>query len=287
MWIDGDFVAVESARVPFLDRGYQLGEGAFATLRAYDGRCFRADRHLAQLRRAAAAFGLSVPRAVDDVLDEAATRTGAADARVRVTVTDTTCSVFAEPMRVPTDDEYARGVAVVTVSARRIPPACFGARDERTAEADRVDVALGRLDASAKTTSYAMQTLARREAEARGAAEGIQLTLDGDLACATMANLFVVRGDALATPSLDSGCRAGVTRAAVLEIAKDVGLVAEERRVAARELRECDEAFLTSARIECLPIASVDGAPVARGSRAHALRAALRDLIRRERVRGS
>lgn len=264
VWVAGEFLAPEEARVPLLDRGYQLGEGVFATLRAYDGRCFRARRHLEQLRRAAALFGLNVPDAIDGVLDIAAARTRSENARVRVTVSETTASVLAEPLVLPSDDDYAHGISAVTVAARRVPPICF--------------------DGTLKTTSYAPQTLARREAEARGAAEGIQLAVDGSLAGATMANLFLVRENELATPPLDSGCRAGITREAVLEIAARLGLETVERRVMPAELRECDEAFLTSTRIECLPLSSVDGEPVPIGLRARALRIALQELVRHERI---
>ncbi len=168
-------------------------------------------------------------------------------------------------MDVPNDDVYRNGVAVVTVGPRRIPPAC--------------------LDGSIKTTSYAVQVLARREAEAKGAAEGIQLAIDGALASGTMSNLFVVRGDSLYTPSLDGGCRAGVTRDAILELARPFFAHVTEARLEPSVLDDADEVFLTSTRIECLPIASVDGRPIGEPHnfpRTAALRAALAELVRRE-----
>lgn len=247
------------AKVSLFDRGYLLGEGAFATMRAYRGRCFRGDRHLAQLARAAEAFGLSLPRDAAARADEAAARVGAEDARVRVTVSEGAFSIIAEPLAAPSEHDYAHGVEVVTVRARRVPPACF--------------------DGAIKSLSYAPSMLAQREARARGAAEGIQLTVDGALACGSVSNLFVVRGDELATPSLDSGCRPGVTREAVLELAARLGLRAAERRIAADE--PFDEAFLTSSRVEVLPIASFDAKPLA-VKHARALRTAFRDLVARE-----
>lgn len=189
------------------DRGYLLGEGVFATLRGYDGVCFRSERHLKVLARGAAMFGLTLPLGLGRlaaIADEAASRTRARDAYVRVTLTrgaegsPPALSVLSRPLEVPSAEGYARGVEATVVVARRIPPAC--------------------IDGTVKTTSYAPQVLAKREAASRGIGEGegIVLAIDGSLACGTMANLFVVDGDTLRTPALASGCRAGITREAVL-----------------------------------------------------------------------
>lgn len=269
----GRFVAPADAVVSLLDRGYLLGDGVFATMRGYDGACFRAGRHLAALARGAALFGIPLPVPVAELAalaDDAARRTGASDAYVRVTLTrgapdgPPTLSVVARAMDVPSADAFARGVAAITVSPRRIPPAC--------------------LDGSVKSTSYGPQVLARREVERRGAAEGIQLAVDGALASGTMSNLFVVRGDTLLTPSLESGCRAGVTREAVLELAPRLFRRVSAERLAPSVLDDADEAFFTSTRVECLPIASVDAKPVGQGrfDRTRALRDALVALIRAE-----
>ena len=270
LWHGGRFLAHDEPRahVALDDRGYLLGDGVFATMRGYDGVCFRAAAHLADLARGADLFDLALPLAQGELAalcDEAAIRTGAADAYVRVTLTrGPRLSILARALEPPSDEDYARGVAAVIVGARRIPPEC--------------------LDPTVKTTSYAPALLARREATARGAAEGIQLSIGGDLACGAMANLFVVSARTLLTPSLASGCRNGITRRAVLEIASRAGLDARETRLSPAELARADEAFFTSTRVECLPIASVDGARIGAGThvRTAAVRAALRDLVAAE-----
>jgi branched-chain amino acid aminotransferase len=285
VFFEGRFMPPEEARVPVTARGYLLGEGVFATLRGYDGVCFRAERHLDVLARGAAMFGLALPFGVGRLVaiaDEAASRTRARDAYVRVTLTsgdseaDPVLSVLSRPLDVPSADDYALGVAATVVSARRIPPAC--------------------MDGTVKTTSYAPQVLVRREAMSRGmgAGEGIMLAVDGSLACGTMANLFVVTGDTLLTPSLETGCRAGITREAVLEIAESVGLTAREAPLDVEALFEADEAFFTSSRVECLPIATVDGRDVGharsgepRHPRTTALRARLRGLVADETTRAT
>ncbi len=278
--IGGTFVAPDAGHremaVSLLDHGYLLGDGVFATMRGYRGVCFRAERHMQELRRGAELFGIELPAppsTLVEIANESARRTGAEDAYVRVTLTRgppggrPTLSVIARRMELPSSADYANGVAVVTVGPRRIPPAC--------------------LDGSVKTTSYGVQVLARREARAKEASEGIMLAVDGALACATMANLFVVVGDTLLTPSLESGCRAGVTRGAVLELASSQFAHVREERLAPSILEEADEVFLTSTRIECLPVANVDGRPIGRTdsgrfTRTHALHEAFSALVAAE-----
>lgn len=269
VFLQDSFVDAASAKVSLFDRGYLLGEGAFATMRAYRGRCFRSDRHLAQLAETAAAFGIALPfdRArIAALADDAAARTGADAARVRVTLSDRTFSVIAEPAALPSADDYAHGVAARIVSARRIPPACF--------------------DGSAKTLSYAPQMLAQRTVH--DAAEGLQLALDGSLACGVTSNLFAVVGDELVTPPLDTGCRAGVTRECVLALGRECGLRAVERRLAVAELwpdsagARPAEAFLTNTRIELLPLREIDGRALHPPDRTRALHVAFRALVERE-----
>lgn len=256
-------MAPDEARVALDDRGYLLGDGVFATLRGYDGVCFRKADHLAGLLRGAELLGLGLPEgaardALDLLCDEAARRTGERDAYVRITLTrGPRLSILARALDAPPEDAYARGVQAVTVRTRRRPP----------------------LDPVVKTTSYALEIAARREAEAAGAAEGVQLALDGALAGGAMSNLFAVAGRRLLTPSVESGCRDGVTRRAVLALAARAGLEAAEARLAPEVLFEADELFFTSTRVECLPLSRLDGRALAS---TFPKTAALRALLREE-----
>ncbi len=273
VFFEGRFVPAsdpQGARVAITDRGYLLGEGVFATLRGYGGTCFRPERHLDTLARGAAAFGMALPMSIErlaELADEAAVFTGAADAYVRVTLargadeTRPVLSLLARGFDVPSDEEYHRGIPVAIVSARRIPPEC--------------------MDPSVKTTSYAPSVLARREAALRGARDGIQLATDGSLACGTMANLFLLVGDVLLTPPIATGCRAGITREAILEVASREHLQIREERLDPSALLEAEEVFFTSTRVECLPISHVEGRVIGRSHypRTAALRQALRRLV--------
>jgi branched-chain amino acid aminotransferase len=255
---------VDDAEVSILDDGYRLGDGVFATMRAYDGVLFRPRDHLAQLAAGAARFEIPLPESlasIEAIASEAARRAEVRDARVRVTLTrGPHLSIVATAMDPPGDHET--GVDVVTASLRAIPPACF--------------------DPLIKSTSYATHVLAKREASRRGAFEAIVLALDGTIASASMANVFVVRGNELLTPAVHTGCRPGVTRSVVLDLAPRLGLAAHEAIVTPDALRDADEAFLTSTRIECLPIRRFDDHALRRGPVTGAILKAFRDVVRTE-----
>lgn len=245
VYADGRFVTPEEATVSLGEPGFLVGDGVFATLRARRGRCFRTAAHLEGLALGRALFELDAPvtdDALGALLDDAAARTGAVDAYVRVTVSRraegaSRLSIVARPLDVPTTAERESGVSAGVVALRRTPAAC--------------------MDPTVKTTSYAAQVLAAREATRRGLSQGLQLATDDTLACAAMANVFVVQGRTLTTPPVDTGCRAGVTRAFVLEAAPSLGLAVREARVARTTLASADEVFVTSTRIGCLALASI------------------------------
>jgi branched-subunit amino acid aminotransferase/4-amino-4-deoxychorismate lyase len=270
VWFGGRFVDPSEAKVDILDRGWLLGDGVFATMRGYDGACFRPERHLATVARGAYALGIEMPASIPtlaEIADEAAKKTKAADAYVRVTISRGAFAVIARPLEVPTAEEYAAGIPTIVVGPRRIPPEC--------------------VDPAFKTTSYAPQIVAWREIEAKGIREGVQLALDGSVACGTTSNVFIVQDGALITPPTSTGCRPGVTREAVIELAKSLGLLVREEIIPLDLFERADEAFFTSSRIECLPIAR-PAAPAANGFQiTTTLRHAFRELVLSETKRAS
>ena len=253
------------------DRGYLLGEGVFATMRGYGGVCFASDRHLATFARGAAMFGLPIPMSLSelaDLADDAASKSGAAEAYVRVTLArghddDAVLSIVSKAFDVPPPAAYAGGIDVVTVSLRRVPPECG--------------------DPTVKSTSYGREVLGRREVAAKNAGEGIVFAGDGSVAGGTMATLFLGRGGELLTPSLATGCRDGVTRRTILGLAERAGLRAREELIAPSALLEADEVFFASTRVECLPVARIDGrATTGRFEHTRALHALLQQTIASE-----
>lgn len=273
--LNGRLVPEEAARISPYDRGLTLGDAVFETLRAYAGRPFGLDEHLARLKRSCEAARIpldpdAVRRAVDEVVrangfvrahDPAApgAAAGLADAAVRITVTrgvggrgaspkgvgHPTVLVTATPVNVP-PEVYEKGLKVVAARRQRVPPAS--------------------LDPGIKSVNYLVHVLARMEAEDAGADDALFLDARGHVIEATQANVFAIREGRLLTPPLEVGCLPGATRTALLRIANHVGLVAQERALTLADLQAAEEAFLSSSVTELAPVVMVDGKPVGAGT---------------------
>jgi branched-chain amino acid aminotransferase len=110
--------------------------------------------------------------------------------------------------------------------------------------------------------SYVNAAFATEDAHAAGYDDALLLTADGHLAEASAANVFVVFGREVATPPLVDDVLPGITRRAILEIARDAGYLVAERRIDRSELYLADEVFLTGTGAQVAPVASIDGRPV-------------------------
>lgn len=233
-------VPPEEGAISVLDRGFMYGEGLFETMRAYGGRVFRLEQHLARMRDAAADVGLKeqARRLRSRDVMEALSASGLTDAVVRVTVTPSTLVVLVRPLSLPPQERYERGCAAVAM-----PAAVMG----------------GSVLRRIKSLNYLDKLLAQRAAERAGADEAILVDPDGCVVEGAMRNVFaVVRGE-LVTPPLSRGLLPGVTREAVLEMAEQQEIASAERDATVADLMAAEECFLTSSLAEILPVASVDG----------------------------
>jgi len=247
-WLNGTVTPTREAVIGVTDHGLTVGDGIFETMKVVDGVPFALGRHLRRLRRSAAALELDVPLD-DDGLRTACTEVLAAAAaagdvagRVRLTVTG-------GPGPAGSDrGDAGRTVLLVTGDQQTWEPATAVATVPFTRNP-------GSGLAGVKSTSYAENVLALARAHAAGASEAIFADVDGRLSEGTGSNVFVVRDGALLTPSLATGCLAGITRELVLE-ATDAREVDD---LTLDDLRGADEAFLTSSTRDVQAIATVDG----------------------------
>lgn len=283
IFLNDRFVAPDEAKVSIFDRGYLFGDAVFETLRSYGGMLFRPGSHLERLLAGAASLGIALPMAEEELrarLLETVVRFGSQDANVRVTLSRgiggagialasagagvPTLSIIARPLERYGEDAYTRGIAAGTARARKIPDAC--------------------LPSGIKTANYLSNVLARRELEQKHMIEGVQLSVGGRIVSGTVSNVFMVVGGRLVTPDVASGCRAGVTREAILGIARRVGVGCDERPVEAEELSSSAELFFANTIMECLPVANFDGRPLpgAPGPVTRALHVELRRLVEAE-----
>ncbi len=275
VWVDGEILPADGAHLSVFDRGFQLGDGVFETLRARAGRVTELDEHLARLHRSAAGLDIELPRDVDDRLADGI---GAAARRGR--------SRRAGGRRVDPDHGLARCVSRPWCAARPTrtcrprsrsrPGPCRPRRPIIWSAASTSSTSSVRRDpqnplATLKTTSRAEYVYARLEARRAGADDALFLTIDDHLSEGTSANIFLVRragsdgSPELATPSLDCAILPGTTRSWLLEWAARVGLRPVEGRLERRDLAAADEAFLSSSVAGILPVTTFDGAPIGDG----------------------
>ncbi len=271
--VNGQLGDAEALRISPLDHGLLVGDGVFETMRVYDGAPFAWTRHLARLGRSATGLGLPTPASggLRDLADAVIEANGLVDARLRITLTGGPAPLGSERAEVePTIVVAASGLTPwpPTADVVTVP----WTRNERAATA------------GLKTISYADNVRALAFAHEHGASEAIFGNTRDELCEATGSNVFIVRDGRLVTPPADSGCLLGVTRALVLELARDLGLDPVERAAARGALPGADEAFLTSTTREVQAIAHVDGValPAAPGAVTSSLAAAFTNLVARD-----
>ena len=253
--LNGAIVPPDRAFVSVFDRGFLYGDSVYEVARTYRGELFELPAHLERLQSSARRIGLQLPlpaaalgHQMQHTLEMAEV---AGEAYVRLIVTrgageisldpaaavDPSYVIIVKPLSVPPAEHYEKGCKVQIVGVRRNPVAA--------------------LDPAAKTGNYLNSVLAVAEARKASAQEAILLDLQGSVTEGASSSVFLVKAGTLVTPSLDVGILAGVTRKVVLELARELAIPVEERRVAPEELERADEAFLASSIREVMPISSV------------------------------
>jgi 4-amino-4-deoxychorismate lyase len=253
------------------DEALLRGRAAFETLRVYGGAPFRMAAHLDRLE--ASARSIELPDAPRAELEELASLTLAGrpggDAVLRFVWTggshDGPPVGLAILSEIPgwIEDARVRGVRVVSLLGVRATAPW--------------------LLPGVKSTSYAVNMAAEAEARRRGAEEAIFVDPDGIVLEGTVTNVWWRIGRTLFTPALELGILAGVTRAALIELAEGLGYALEEGTYPLDTLLEAEEAFTSSSVREILPWIELDGHGYERGPAADELQRALRKLAASDR----
>lgn len=280
VWVDGLRLPSEGAHISARDRGFTLADGVFETMRARNGKVFRLDRHLSRLEGALRTLSIPVPSELREWVDAALKAAHLPDASVRLTVSR---GVAAGGVAAPSDPSPT---VVVTVA----PPPAFGSAIYDTGL--RAHVSTGRrnefsMTAGLKTLAYTDSVAAMIEAQKSGADEVLFLDTAGHCSEAAASNLFAVINGRLMTPPTSCAALPGITRAATIELASEIGMPVSERPFDLRELKSGTEAFLTSSLRGIAPLVAVEGSPLGEGKPGPVTRqlaTAYADLVNREYV---
>jgi branched-chain amino acid aminotransferase len=263
IYLDGKLVEKEEATVSVFDHGLLYGDGVFEGIRAYNGRVFRLGEHLDRLYNSARAIRLEIPlskKEMENAILDTLRANKLKDAYIRPIVTrgvgdlgldpdkcpKPTIIVIADKIKLYDEKLYTTGLEVITAATKRTPP--------------------DSLSPGVKSLNYLNNILAKLEAKRNGVEEAIMLNAQGYVAECTGDNLFILKGDALITPPSCAGALEGITRGAVMEVAKDkLKLAVKEEFFTTYQVYTADECFLTGTAAEVIPVVKLDGRPIGDG----------------------
>jgi branched-chain amino acid aminotransferase len=278
-WLNGDLVDEDSPNISLRDTGLLHAAGVFTTLRASAGRVFRLEQHLQRLRKSCEALFVplqfsdaDLASAVDDVLRQ----NNLADARLRLTVTrgqsvqdplhgthlTPNCFLTATDLQPYPEQYYQQGLTVMLLDEQKLNP---------------YDMQAGH-----KTLNYFSRLAALREAVRRGAGEALWFNVHNYLQSASVANVFLVKDGALVTPPTQDDLRdpavaqacpypksnvlPGVTRGAVLELARANQIPVRTEALTVNHVLEAEELFLTNSIMQIMPVGRVEQHKVGDGT---------------------
>jgi branched-chain amino acid aminotransferase len=263
VYINGEIVSGDKARISALDRGLLYGYGLFETMRSYQGSIFHLDYHLARLMHSAGAMGFREalePGKLEGAVLSTLKASGLDDARIRLTVTageggriispppaqNPTTIISVEELVLPSSEVYAYGLRTAVASIRRNnhSPLC-----------------------RMKTLGYLENMLAHTEAVNAGYDEAILLNADGRVAECSASNIFIVETGGIVTPPVEDGVLPGITRGVVIDLTAGLGMNVSQESLGVDRLKNAGEVFITNSVIEIMPVASIDGFAVGVGCR--------------------
>lgn len=262
IWLNRGIVPDSRAKVSVFDRGFLYGDGIYETVRVYGGKIFRAENHWTRLDHSLAGVKIKIPwshafltKACLSViranrLKECLVRVTITRGRGKIGYDPSSCGsptlvILAVPIRGDLKGLWKNGVKAAIVKVRRNP--------------------LKSLSPAVKHINCLNGILAKMESLKENAFEGVFLNLEGFLAEGTISNIFIVKDGVVKTPSLDCGILDGVTRAAILEVARQSGLRASEGRIKPEEVYRAREVFLTSTTMEAMPVVRVGRKVIGKG----------------------
>jgi branched-chain amino acid aminotransferase len=269
IWMNGEYVAWEDAKIHVLTHALHYGTGVFEGVRAYETvrgtAVFRHQDHIDRLFKSAQMYYMDIPYTKEQIREatlDLINRNGLKSCYIRPVVYRGAGPMGLYPLDCPVEMFIAvwqwgaylgeegkhRGVRATVVSWRKIGQDAL-------------------IPLAKANGQYLNSVLAKIESEKAGYEEGILLDQRGFVCEGTGENLFIVKDGKIATPGFNSSILGGINRLSAIQIAQDLGYEVVERDVARGELYIADEIFMTGTAAEITPIRSVDRLPVGTGKR--------------------
>ena len=262
IYVDGEFLPKEKAVVSVFDHGLLYGDGVFEGIRAYNGRVFKLKEHIKRLYESAKVIllniGINQEEMCQIVVDSCA-KNNIKDGYIRLVVTRGVGDLGLNPFlckkesiiciaaNIQLYDKkfYEEGLKIVTVPTTRNYHEALNPR--------------------IKSLNYLNNVMAKIEAIQAGVIEALMLNSQGYVAECTGDNVFLLKNDEIITPNIASGALEGITRQAVIDLAKKRGITVREEFVTRFDVYTADEMFLTGTAAECIPVVEVDQRSIGNG----------------------
>ncbi len=264
VYINGKFYNKEDAKVSVFDHGLLYGDGVFEGIRSYNRLVFKLQEHVDRLFESAKSIMLNIPLSKEQVIKGVIAtlkENKLNDAYIRLIVTrgegdlgldprkckgSGTVIIIADKIVLYPEKLYRDGLKIITVpTVRNLPEA---------------------LNPQIKSLNYLNNILAKIEAANAGCDEAIMLDSLGYVAECTGDNIFIVKDNHLYTPPQCMGTLRGITRDAVMEVARKSKIGVHEHVITRHEVYISDECFLTGTAAELIPVVMVDGRTIGSGS---------------------
>ncbi len=262
IYLNGQWVEKEEAKISIFDHGLLYGDGVFEGIRSYNGLIFKLREHIDRLFESAHTIMLKIPLTKEG-LTEAVKQTLRAnqlkEAYIRLVVTrgegdlgldprkckKATIFIIADKIVLYPKELYETGLSIITVPTRRNVPEA--------------------LNPQIKSLNYLNNILAKIEATNAGSEEAIMLNAQGYVAECTGDNIFSVAKGKLLTPAPYVGALKGITRDTVIALAQKGRMIVHETVLTRHDLFNSDELFLTGTAAEIIPVVKVDGRVIGTG----------------------
>lgn len=261
-WVNGKITSLEDAQVPFLDRGYLFGDGVYEAIKVTGGKLFALEEHLKRFERSMEEIRIPAPKTRAEfaaIIRECVEKAGIPDAMVYLQVTRGVGLRMHQflPKSEPMVTLFVCRMDSVEESVRRTGVTCITVADERWSHPH------------IKTLNLLPNVLAKQTAVEHGAYEAIFVRGEepggGLVTEASSSNIVAVIDGQIVTPPTNGSILPGVTRAIMIETAREAGITVAERNLTLEELRRAEEIMVTSSGVEVLGVRELDGVPVGKG----------------------